>query len=194
VSGDGVAGAAESLRVERTDVDGVLVLAPRVFEDARGAFFESWNEAQFARATGVAAQFVQDNHSISKRHVLRGLHYQVAHAQGKLVRAIAGEVFDVAVDLRRSSPTFGRWTASRLSAENRLMQWIPVGCAHGLVVLSERAELLYKTTDYYSPRDERSIAWNDPDLAIRWPLDGAPPIVSERDARATSFRDAELFP
>ena len=185
---------ATSLRVERTGVDGVLVLAPHVYEDARGAFFESWNESQFATATGIAAHFVQDNHSISAHHVLRGLHYQVAHAQGKLVRAVAGEVFDVAVDLRRSSATFGRWTSTRLSAENRLMQWIPVGCAHGFLVLSGRAELLYKTTDYYSPQDERSIAWNDPELGVEWPLGSAAPLISERDARAARFRDADLFP
>lgn len=182
------------MRVETTPIAGVLVLAPRVYEDSRGAFFESYNEAQFEKATGVAARFVQDNHSISRRHVLRGLHYQVGRAQGKLVRAIVGEVYDVAVDLRRSSPSFGRWTAVRLSAENRLMQWVPKGCAHGFVVLSDRAELLYKTTDYYSPGDERSIAWNDPDLRIEWPLGGATPIVSDRDASAGRLRDAELFP
>ena len=184
----------DTFAVEAAAVAGVLVLAPRVFEDPRGAFFESWNEAQFAKATGVEARFVQDNHSISRRHVLRGLHYQVGRAQGKLVRAVVGEVFDVAVDLRRASPTFGRWTATRLSAENRLMQWIPIGCAHGFVALSERAELLYKTTDYYSPQHERSIAWNDPEIGIEWPLAGATPLLSERDARAGRFRDAELFP
>ena len=186
--------AVDGLRVEHTSLAGVLVLEPRVFEDSRGAFFESYNEAQFAKATGVQTRFVQDNHSISRRHVVRGLHYQLGRMQGKLVRVVAGEVFDVAVDLRRASPTFGRWTAARLSAENRLMLWIPEGFAHGFVALSERAEVLYKTTDYYSPHDERSIAWNDPDLHIAWPLGEARPIVSERDARAPLFRDAELFP
>lgn len=182
-----------SLEVEGTDIPGVLVLAPRVFADARGAFFESWNEADFAEATGVSARFVQDNHSVSLKNVLRGLHYQVGQPQGKLVRVVVGEVYDVAVDLRRSSKTFGRWTALRLSAENRLMQWVPVGCAHGFVVLSERAEVLYKTTDFYSPAHERSIAWNDPDLAISWPIEGEP-VLSARDAGASSFRTAELFP
>ena len=196
MSGERAPGAAATpmLRVEQTSIPGVLVLAPRVFEDPRGAFFESYNAARFAQATGVEARFVQDNHSVSARHVLRGLHYQLGRPQGKLVRAIAGEVFDIAVDLRRASPTFGRWTGVRLSAENRLMLWIPEYCAHGFVVLSDRAEVLYKTTDYYSPQDERSIAWNDPDLRIEWPLGGATPIVSERDAQAASFRDAELFP
>ncbi|HEX2830014.1 MAG TPA: dTDP-4-dehydrorhamnose 3,5-epimerase [Burkholderiales bacterium] len=182
-----------ALHVAATDIPGVLVLAPRVFADARGAFFESWNEAAFARATGVDARFVQDNHSVSMKSVLRGLHYQLAKPQGKLVRVVVGEVYDVAVDLRRSSKTFGRWTGVRLSAGNRLMQWVPVGCAHGFVVLSERAEVLYKTTEFYSPADERSIAWNDPDLAIDWPLEGRP-LLSDRDARATRFAEAELFP
>ena len=186
-------GAQTALRVEATGIPGVLVLAPRVFTDARGAFFESWNEAVFAEATGISARFVQDNQSVSLNNVLRGLHYQVEQPQGKLVRVAAGEVFDVAVDLRRSSPTFGRWTGVRLSADNRLMQWVPEGCAHGFVVLSGRADVLYKTTAYYAPALERSIAWNDPDLAIRWPIDDAP-VLSERDARAAAFREAELFP
>ena len=185
--------AAPALRAEKTAIQGVLVLEPRVYGDARGAFFESYNEALFTDVTGVAARFVQDNHSISMRHVLRGLHYQVRQAQGKLVRAVAGEIFDVAVDLRRSSPTFGRWTATRLSAENRLMQWIPEGCAHGFIVLSERAEVLYKATDYYAPEHERSILWNDRELAIEWPAT-AEPIISERDRRALRFSEAELFP
>jgi dTDP-4-dehydrorhamnose 3,5-epimerase len=182
-----------SLRIEPTRLPGVLLIAPQVYHDARGAFFESYNEAAFADATGVALRFVQDNHSVSMRNVLRGLHYQVGRPQGKLVRVVAGEVFDVAVDLRRSSPTFGRWTGANLSAENRLMQWVPAGFAHGFVVLSDRAEVLYKTTDYYSPEDERSIAWNDGDLAIAWPLTGEPS-MSERDRRACAFRDAEVFP
>ena len=182
-----------ALQVEATDLPGVVVLAPRVHADARGAFFESWNDAAFAQATGASVRFVQDNHSVSMKNVLRGLHYQVGQAQGKLVRVVVGEVYDVAVDLRRSSKTFGRWTAVRLSAENHLMQWIPEGFAHGFVVLSERAEVLYKTTDYYSPSQERSIAWNDPDLAIPWPLDSAP-LLSDRDARAPRLAQAELFP
>jgi dTDP-4-dehydrorhamnose 3,5-epimerase len=178
--------------VERTNVEGVLLLAPAVFADPRGAFFESYNARAFEAVTGAARSFVQDNQSISVRNVLRGLHYQIERPQGKLVRAIVGEVFDVAVDLRRSSPTFGRWTAVRLSSENRLMLWIPEGCAHGFLALSEHAELLYKTTDYYAPEHERSIVWNDPDLAIAWPVE-VPPILSARDARGARFRDAELF-
>jgi dTDP-4-dehydrorhamnose 3,5-epimerase len=187
------ADAPAPLHIESTSLPGVLVIAPRVFADARGAFFESYNETAFAGATGVAAGFVQDNHSVSLKNVLRGLHYQVGKPQGKLVRVVAGEIFDVAVDLRRSSPTFGRWTGVNLSAANRLMQWIPEGYAHGFIVLSDRADVLYKTTTYYAPELERSIAWNDPDLAIRWPLDG-PPILSERDSRAAALREAELFP
>lgn len=187
------AATGSSLTVEETPIAGVLVLKPRVYSDARGTFFESYNEDAFAQATGIAAHFVQDNHSVSLHNVLRGLHYQVTRPQGKLVRVIAGDVYDVAVDLRRSSKTFGRWTAARLTADNRLMQWIPESCAHGFVVMSERAEVLYKTTDYYAPECERSIAWNDPDLRIDWPI-AAAPLLSDRDARAVRLRDAEVFP
>lgn len=162
----------------------VLLIEPRVFGDDRGFFYESFNQRAFAEATGVELAFVQDNHSKSARNVLRGLHYQLApKEQGKLVRVIAGEVFDVAVDIRGDSPTFGRWVGERLSAENCRQLWIPPGFAHGFLVLSASAEFLYKTTDYYAPECERSIAWNDPTLAIEWPLAGAP-LVSAKDAAA----------
>lgn len=162
----------------------VLLIEPRVFGDDRGFFYESFNQRAFAEATGVELGFVQDNHSKSARNVLRGLHYQLApKEQGKLVRVIAGEVFDVAVDIRGDSPTFGRWVGERLSAENCRQLWIPPGFAHGFLVLSASAEFLYKTTDYYAPECERSIAWNDPTLAIEWPLAGAP-LVSAKDAAA----------
>ena len=177
--------------VTRTELPDVLLIEPKVFGDERGFFLESWNERAFA-AAGVRAAFVQDNHSRSARGVLRGLHYQLRQPQGKLVRVVAGEVFDVAVDLRRASATFGRWTGARLSAENKRILWVPPGFGHGFLVLSESADFLYKTTDYYAPEDERVIAWNDPDLAIAWPLDGAP-ILSGRDAAAPRFRDAEVF-
>jgi dTDP-4-dehydrorhamnose 3,5-epimerase len=176
-----------------TDIPDVLILEPRVFGDERGFFFESFNRREFEQAAGVRADFVQDNHSRSRRGVLRGLHYQIRQPQGKLVRIVSGEVFDVAVDLRRSSPTFGRWTGTRLTAENKRMMWIPAGFAHGFLVLSESADFLYKTTDYYAPEHERVIAWNDPDLAITWPLEGAP-TLSARDAVGARLRDAEVFP
>lgn len=163
-----------------------------MFEDERGFFCESYNARGFAAWTGMQVAFVQDNHSSSHRNVLRGLHYQVHRIQGKLVRALAGRVFDVAVDLRRSSPTFGQSVTCELSSENRRMLWIPPGFAHGFLALTEPAEVLYKTTDYYSPRDERTIAWNDPDLRIAWPLSGSP-ILSEKDLRGARFADAEVF-
>ena len=163
-------------------VPDVLILEPKVFGDARGFFYESFNARDFAQATGLKVDFVQDNHSKSARGVLRGLHHQIRHPQGKLVRVVQGEVFDVAVDLRKSSPTFGQWVGERLSADNKKQLWIPPGFAHGFVVLSESAEFLYKTTDYYAPQHERCIAWNDPTLAVEWPLAG-PPILSPRDAR-----------
>jgi dTDP-4-dehydrorhamnose 3,5-epimerase len=178
--------------VTRTAIPDVFVVEPKVFGDARGFFLESWNAQAFA-AAGIPAAFVQDNHSRSPRGVLRGLHYQVRQPQGKLVRVVAGEVFDVAVDLRRASPTFGRWVGERLSAENKRMLWIPPGFGHGFLVLSETADFLYKTTDYYAPEHERVIAWNDPDLAIKWPIAGTP-TLSGRDAAGTRFRDAEVFP
>jgi dTDP-4-dehydrorhamnose 3,5-epimerase len=164
---------------------------PKVFGDQRGFFLESWNKRAFA-AAGIGAHFVQDNHSRSGRHVLRGLHYQLRQAQGKLVRVIAGEIYDVAVDIRRASATFGRWVGERLSADNRRMLWIPPGFAHGFLVVSEAAEVLYKATDYYAPEHERTIAWNDPELAIAWPLTGTP-ILSAKDASGTRLRDAEVY-
>ena len=181
------------MKVVRTALSGVVVLEPRVFGDARGFFFESWNRRAFAEAIGGDVDFVQDNHSASERNVLRGLHYQVRQPQGKLVRVIAGEVYDVAVDLRRSSPTFGRWTAERLSADNRRVMWVPAGFAHGFLVTSERAEFLYKTTDYYAPEHERSLLWKDPAIGIEWPLAGAP-LLKPRDASGTPLAQAETFP
>jgi dTDP-4-dehydrorhamnose 3,5-epimerase len=176
-----------------TALPGVLVIEPRVFGDARGFFFESWNRRAFAEAIGGDVEFVQDNHSASERNVLRGLHYQLRQAQGKLVRVVAGEVFDVAVDLRRSSPTFGRWAGERLSAENRRMLWVPEGFAHGFLVLSESAQFLYKTTDYYAPQHERTLLWNDPAVGIQWPLAGAP-VLKAGDSAGRALAEAETFP
>jgi dTDP-4-dehydrorhamnose 3,5-epimerase len=181
------------VKVIPTAIPGVLVIEPRVFGDARGFFFESWNRRAFAEALGRDVEFVQDNHSASERNVLRGLHYQVRQAQGKLVRVVAGEVYDVAVDLRRSSPTFGKWVGERLSADNHRMMWVPPGLAHGFLVLSERAEFLYKTTDYYAPEHERSLLWNDPALGIDWPLAGAP-LLKPKDASGTPLAQAETYP
>jgi len=177
-----------------TPLDGVLILDPQVFGDSRGFFFESFNARQFEELTGTRMGFVQDNHSRSAKGVLRGLHYQIRQPQGKLVRVVAGEVFDVAVDLRRSSPTFGKWYGHRLSADNKLQLWIPAGFGHGFLVLSESADFLYKTTDYWAPEHERCIAWNDPGLAIDWPHAGVVPQVSAKDARGVAFADAEVFP
>ena len=176
-----------------TAIADVLVVEPAVFGDARGAFFESWNRGAFAKLVGRDVEFVQDNHSISARNVLRGLHYQVQRAQGKLVRVVAGEVFDVAVDLRRSSPTFGKWVGERLSGDNRRMMWIPAGFAHGFLVLSERAEFLYKTTDYYAPEHERTLLWNDPAVGVAWPIQDAP-VLKPKDAAGTPLEAAEKFP
>jgi len=176
-----------------TELPGVLILEPRVFGDDRGFFFESFNARAFAEATGLQCEFVQDNHSRSQRGVLRGPHYQVQQAQGKLVRVSAGEVYDVTVDLHRSSPTFGKWVGTLLSAENKRQLWIPAGFAHGFLVLSEFAEFLYKTTDYYAPEHERCIRWDDPSLAIDWPLDGAPQL-STKDQAGVSFAEAQVFP
>lgn len=171
----------------------VVLFEPKVFGDERGFFFESFNAREFAKATGLEAQFVQDNHSRSRQGVLRGLHYQLApKAQGKLVRVTEGEVFDVAVDIRRGSPTFGQWVGEILSAENKRQLWIPAGFAHGFTVLSENAEFLYKTTDYWSPEHERCIRWDDPTLAIPWPVPGAP-LVSDKDRQGFNLRDAELY-
>lgn len=177
-----------------TPLDGVFVLEPKVFGDNRGFFLESYNARQFETATGARPLFVQDNHSRSGQGVLRGLHYQVRQPQGKLVRVTAGEVFDVAVDIRKSSPTFGKWYGHRLSADNKLQLWIPAGFAHGFLVLSASADFLYKTTDYWAPEFERCIAWNDPDLAIDWPLSGMTPLISAKDAQGVAFRNAEVFP
>jgi dTDP-4-dehydrorhamnose 3,5-epimerase len=176
-----------------TAIPEVVVIEPRVFGDARGFFFESWNRRAFAQIAGRDWEFVQDNHSGSARHVLRGLHYQVRQPQGKLVRVVAGEVFDVAVDLRRSSPTFSRWVGERLSARNRRMMWVPPGFAHGFLVLSETAEFLYKTTDYYAPEHERTLLWNDPAIGIGWPLEGEP-LLKPKDAAGTPLAQAETFP
>jgi dTDP-4-dehydrorhamnose 3,5-epimerase len=171
----------------------VLVLEPRVFGDDRGFFLESYNRRTFGEQTGIAAEFVQDNHSRSARNVLRGLHYQLQQPQGKLIRVIAGEIFDVAVDLRRSSAHFGRWMGRHLSAQNKCMLWIPAGFAHGFLSLSDGTEVLYKTTDYYAPEHERCILWNDPDIGIDWPLAGIP-VVSDKDRRGLRLIAAETYP
>lgn len=181
------------MQVIRTAIPDVLILEPKVFGDERGFFFESFNARAFAEATGLTCEFVQDNHSRSQRGVLRGLHYQLQQAQGKLVRVSAGEVYDVAVDIRRHSPTCGQWVGVHLSAENKRQLWVPAGFAHGFLVLSEHAEFLYKTTDYYAPAHERCIRWNDSTLAIDWPLD-LPPQLSAKDQAGSRFDDAELFP
>lgn len=175
-----------------TAIPEVIVLEPKVFGDERGFFFESFNAKSFAEATGLEPEFVQDNHSKSAKHVLRGLHYQIQNPQGKLVRVIQGEVFDVAVDLRKSSKTFSQWVGVHLSAENKKQLWIPPGFAHGFVVLSDIAEFLYKTTDYYSPQYERSLLWNDPDLSISWPMD-CQPILAPKDLAGKSLFEADLF-
>jgi len=181
------------MRVITTATPGLLILEPAIFSDARGSFFESWNRRAFSALVGRDVDFVQDNHSTSVRHVLRGLHYQITHPQGKLVRVCAGEVFDCAVDLRRSSPTFGQAVTVTLSAANRRLLWIPEGFAHGFLVTSDSAELLYKTTDYYHPEHEHSLLWNDPALGIAWPLD-RPPLLKAQDVNGVVFRQAETFP
>ena len=180
------------MKVTATAIPDVLVLEPRVFEDNRGFFLESYNQKRFDDAVGRNVHFLQDNHSRSVRHVLRGLHYQIHQPQGKLVHVIAGEVFDVAVDLRRSSPTFGKFVSMVLSAANKKQLWIPEGFAHGFLVLSEAAEFLYKTTDYYSPQDERCVIWNDPAIGIDWPKDGEP-ILSAKDLLGLPLSKAEVF-
>jgi len=181
------------MRAEQLAIPEVVLFTPKVFGDERGFFFESFNARVFTEATGLSPDFVQDNHSRSVRGVLRGLHYQLPpHAQGKLVRVTQGEVFDVAVDIRRSSPTFGQWVGAHLSAENKCQLWIPPGFAHGFVTLSETAEFLYKTTDYYAPQAERCIAWNDADIGIAWPYEDIPQL-SGKDAQGVSLESAELF-
>lgn len=179
------------MKITPTAIPDVLLIEPKVFGDARGFFYESFNLRVFEQATGLAPSFVQDNHSKSARNVLRGLHYQIRQPQGKLVRAVAGEVFDVAVDIRKDSPTFGQWVGDILSAENRKQLWIPPGFAHGFLVLSESAEFLYKATDYWAPEFERCIRWDDPQLAIEWPLRGGP-ILAAKDAAGPPLADAEL--
>jgi dTDP-4-dehydrorhamnose 3,5-epimerase len=178
--------------VTPTALPEVLILEPRVFGDARGFFFESFNQRDFAQATGLDVQFVQDNHSRSVKGVLRGLHYQIQHPQGKLVRVTQGEVFDVVVDLRRNSPNFGKWDGVLLSADNKRQLWVPPGFAHGFVVTSDTAEFLYKTTDYWYPEHERSLLWNDPTVGVRWPLQGQPQLAA-KDAAAKTLAEAEVF-
>ena len=180
------------MNVITTELPGVLIIEPKVFGDERGFFYESFNARAFQELTGLTPHFVQDNHSRSEKGVLRGLHYQLENTQGKLVRVTAGEVLDVAVDIRRSSPHFGQWVAVRLSAANHRQMWVPEGFAHGFVVLSEFAEFLYKTTDFYTPAAERSIRWDDPDLGIDWQLDEAPKL-SAKDQAAVFFKDADVF-
>ncbi|BBJ00667.1 dTDP-4-dehydrorhamnose 3,5-epimerase [Ferrigenium kumadai] len=179
------------MKILPTRLPGVLVLEPKVFGDSRGFFFESFNRRVFAEATGMELDFVQDNHSRSAKGVLRGLHYQIKQPQGKLVRVVRGAVFDVAVDLRRSSPTFGQWAGTELSEDNQRQLWIPPGFAHGFVVLSESADFLYKTTDYYAPEHERCVIWNDPDIGIDWPLRN--PLLSGKDQAGRAFTEAEVF-
>lgn len=180
------------MNVTRLAIPDVILIEPRVFGDDRGFFFESFNQARFDEAVGRPVNFVQDNHSRSVKNVLRGLHYQIQQPQGKLVRVVAGEVFDVAVDLRRSSPTFGQWVGAVLSAENKHQLWVPEGFGHGFVVLSDHAEFLYKTTDYYAPQFERCVRWNDPALAIDWRIQGEP-VLSAKDAQGLLLAEADTF-
>ena len=176
-----------------TTIPDVLVVEPKVFGDNRGFFYESFNQKAFKEKIGTGVEFVQDNHSYSAHHVLRGLHYQIRQAQGKLVRVVAGSVYDVAVDIRQDSPTFGHWVGVTLSAENKRQLWIPPGFAHGFLVLSEFADFLYKTTDYYASQHERTILWNDPEIGIDWPLEGAEPVLSKKDQLGNPLRDADVF-
>ncbi|MDV3351559.1 dTDP-4-dehydrorhamnose 3,5-epimerase [Leptolyngbyaceae cyanobacterium CCMR0082] len=181
------------MNVIPTDIPDVLIIEPQVFGDERGFFLESFNQKKFSDETGLNCQFVQDNHSRSRQNILRGLHYQVQQVQGKLVRVVLGEIYDVVVDIRRSSDTFGHWVGATLSAENKRQLWVPPGFAHGFYVLSDSADVLYKTTDYYAPQHERSILWNDTDLAIQWPLVSPTPVLSEKDQQAVQFAIAEVF-
>ena len=180
------------MNIIKTDIPDVLIIEPRVFGDARGFFYENFNQKVWQEKTGLQTTFVQDNHSRSERNVLRGLHYQIKQPQGKLVRVVRGAVFDVTVDIRKSSPCFGRWGGVELSEENRRQLWIPEGFAHGFLVLSDVAEVLYKTTDYWAPEHERTIIWNDPDLAIQWPW-RKEPILSAKDSQGLTFKKAEYF-
>ena len=181
------------MNITPTAISDVLLIEPRVFGDDRGFFFESFNQRAFREASGLPGEFVQDNHSRSSRNVLRGLHYQIRQPQGKLVRVTAGEVFDVAVDIRRASATFGKWVGQVLSADNKRQLWIPPGFAHGFLVLSESAEFLYKTTDYWAPEHERCIVWDDVDLGIDWPIRFGGPLLSGKDAKGAAFKGAEVF-
>ncbi|CAD5954347.1 dTDP-4-dehydrorhamnose 3,5-epimerase [Planktothrix agardhii] len=181
------------MTITPTKIPDVFIIEPKVFGDERGFFFESFNQKNFTEKTGITSEFVQDNHSRSVQGVLRGLHYQIQHTQGKLLRVIAGEIFDVAVDMRKSSPNFGEWVGCILSAENKRQFWVPPGFAHGFLVTSEIAEVLYKTTDYYAPTYERSLLWNDPDLGIDWPLEGITPILSAKDQAGQPLKTAEFF-
>ena len=180
------------MKVIESVLNGVFLMEPRVFGDARGFFLESFNAKVFKELTGVTAEFVQDNHSRSMRGVLRGLHYQIKQPQGKLVRVVVGSVYDVAVDLRRSSPTFGQWLGAELSADNKRVMWIPPGFAHGFMVTSEAAEFLYKTTDYWAPEHERSLMWNDPALGVAWPLQGEP-MLSDKDRKGKTLSECEVY-
>jgi len=180
------------MKVIQTEIPEVLIMEPAVFGDDRGFFFESFNRTTWVEKTGIDLEFVQDNHSRSQRGVLRGLHYQIRQPQGKLVRVVAGEVFDVAVDLRRSSPTFGKWAGVHLTETNKKMFWVPPGFGHGFLVLSEQADFLYKATDFYAPQHERAIRWDDPDIGIAWPQ-SAEPILSSKDAAAVYFKEAEVY-
>lgn len=175
-----------------TKIPDVILIEPKVFGDERGYFMETWEQSKFARA-GINAEFAQDNHSRSIRGTLRGLHYQIEQPQGKLVRVVSGVIYDVVVDIRRSSPTFGQWTAEILSDDNKRMLWVPPGCAHGFLVTSNVADFIYKCTDFYAPRHERCIRWNDPELNIDWPLGGSEPLVSEKDGQGAAFKDAEMY-
>ena len=175
-----------------TKIPAISLLEPQVFSDSPGLFFESYNQQNFTDKLGITVNFVQDNHSFSQHNVLRGLHYQIIQPQGKLVRAVVGTIFDVAVDIRKSSPSFGQWVGYELSAENKRQLWVPPGFAHGFLVLSEVAEVIYKTTDYYAPGGDRTILWNDPDLAINWPLK-EPPILSAKDSQGQPFKSAEVY-
>jgi len=181
------------MKVTPTRIPDVLIFEPRVFHDNRGFFFESFNYQAFLAAIQTEVEFVQDNHSYSKHNILRGLHYQIQQPQGKLVRVTSGAVFDVAVDIRRSSPTFGQWVGETLSADNKRQLWIPAGFAHGFLVLSDQAEFLYKTTDYYAPHGERTLLWNDHELGIEWPQGESAPILSDKDMAGQLLKDAELF-
>jgi dTDP-4-dehydrorhamnose 3,5-epimerase len=182
------------MNVVPTSLPGVLVLEPKVFGDARGFLFESFNQRAFREATGIDDVFVQDNHSYSVKNALRGLHYQIKQSQGKLVRAVTGKVFDVAVDLRRSSPHFGKWTAVELSAENKRMVWIPKGFGHGFYVLSASADVLYKSSDFYAPAHERTVLWNDPQIDVKWPLGSEAPVIADKDRNAKRLAEAEVYP